>query len=72
MITAVLLAHRKGEEDGLFAVLSTDPDVRLTARDYAASSTDSAPEHAGREDELPRNVTPNVKTAAPRPRRFRP
>jgi integrase len=32
----------------------------------------SALEHAVREDELPRNVARNVKTAAPRPKHFRP
>jgi hypothetical protein len=39
---------------------------------YVHSVLKSALEHAVREDELPRNVARNVKTAAPRPRRFRP
>jgi integrase len=42
----------------------------LTA--YVHSVLKSALEHAVREDELPRNVARNVKTAAPRPRRFQP
>ncbi|MEE1928017.1 tyrosine-type recombinase/integrase [Streptomyces sp. TRM 70351] len=39
---------------------------------YVHSVLKSALEHAVREDELPRNVARNVKTTAPRPRRFRP
>ncbi|MEU9424813.1 tyrosine-type recombinase/integrase [Streptomyces sp. NPDC048342] len=39
---------------------------------YVHSVLKSALEHAVREDELPRNVARNVKTAAPRPKRFRP
>jgi len=39
---------------------------------YVHSVLKSALEHAVREDELPRNVARNVKTAAPRPRRFQP
>jgi integrase len=39
---------------------------------YVHSVLKSALEHAVREDELPRNVTRNVKTTAPRPTRFRP
>ncbi len=39
---------------------------------YVHSVLKSALEHAVREDELPRNVSRNVKTATPRPRRFRP
>ncbi|MGW4148216.1 tyrosine-type recombinase/integrase [Streptomyces albogriseolus] len=39
---------------------------------YVHSVLKSALEHAVREDELPRNVARNVKTSAPRPRRFRP
>ncbi|MEV0734820.1 tyrosine-type recombinase/integrase [Streptomyces sp. NPDC050549] len=39
---------------------------------YVHSVLKSALEHAVREDELPRNVARNVKTAAPRPRRFTP
>ncbi|MFJ8000949.1 tyrosine-type recombinase/integrase [Streptomyces sp. NPDC096310] len=39
---------------------------------YVHSVLKSALEHAVREDELPRNVARNVKTATPRPRRFRP
>ncbi|WP_406084476.1 tyrosine recombinase XerC [Streptomyces virginiae] len=39
---------------------------------YVHSVLKSALEHAVREDELPRNVARNVKTTAPRPRRFQP
>ncbi|GAB2584643.1 site-specific integrase [Streptomyces capparidis] len=39
---------------------------------YVHSVLKSALEHAVREDELPRNVARNIKTAAPRPRRFKP
>lgn len=39
---------------------------------YVHSVLKSALEHAVREDELPRNVARNVKTTAPRPRRFTP
>ncbi|MFC8271390.1 tyrosine-type recombinase/integrase [Streptomyces sp. NPDC057271] len=39
---------------------------------YVHSVLKSALEHAVREDDLPRNVARNVKTTAPRPRRFRP
>jgi integrase len=39
---------------------------------YVHAVLKSALEHAVREDELPRNVARNVKTAAPRPRRFQP
>ncbi|UYQ64484.1 tyrosine-type recombinase/integrase [Streptomyces peucetius] len=39
---------------------------------YVHSVLKSALEHAVREDELPRNVARNVKTVAPRPRRFQP
>ncbi|MEV5459242.1 tyrosine-type recombinase/integrase [Streptomyces cellulosae] len=39
---------------------------------YVHSVLKSALEHAVREDELPRNVARNVKTAAPRTRRFHP
>lgn len=39
---------------------------------YVHSVLKSALEHAVREDELPRNVARNVKTAASRPRRFAP
>ncbi|MFD7631536.1 tyrosine-type recombinase/integrase [Streptomyces sp. NPDC059851] len=39
---------------------------------YVHSVLKSALEHAVREDELPRNVARNVKTTAPRPKRFRP
>ncbi|MCZ4507290.1 tyrosine-type recombinase/integrase [Streptomyces sp. ActVer] len=39
---------------------------------YVHSVLKSALEHAIREDELPRNVARNVKTATPRPRRFQP
>ncbi|MFE3657632.1 tyrosine-type recombinase/integrase [Streptomyces sp. NPDC059165] len=39
---------------------------------YIHSVLKSALEHAVREDELPRNVARNVKTPAPRPRRFKP
>ncbi|OEJ96310.1 tyrosine-type recombinase/integrase [Streptomyces thermolilacinus] len=39
---------------------------------YVHSVLKSALEHAVREDELPCNIARNVKTAAPRPRRFRP
>jgi integrase len=39
---------------------------------YVHSVLKSALEHAVREDELSRNVARNVKTTAPRPRRFRP
>lgn len=39
---------------------------------YVHSVLKSALEHAVREDELPRNVARNVKTIAPRPRRFTP
>ncbi|MFM9449925.1 tyrosine-type recombinase/integrase [Streptomyces europaeiscabiei] len=39
---------------------------------YVRAVLKSALEHAVREDELPRNVARNVKTAAPRPRRFQP
>ncbi|MFD8723884.1 tyrosine-type recombinase/integrase [Streptomyces sp. NPDC059629] len=39
---------------------------------YVHSVLKSALEHAVREDELPRNVARNVKTATPRPRRFQP
>ncbi|MGW9451441.1 tyrosine-type recombinase/integrase [Streptomyces sp. NPDC055632] len=39
---------------------------------YVHSVLKSALEHAVREDELPRNVARNVKTSAPRPKRFRP
>ncbi|MFD4664001.1 tyrosine-type recombinase/integrase [Streptomyces halstedii] len=39
---------------------------------YVHSVLKSALERAVREDELPRNVARNVKTATPRPRRFRP
>ncbi|GLW04490.1 hypothetical protein Slala05_81200 [Streptomyces lavendulae subsp. lavendulae] len=39
---------------------------------YVHSVLKSALEHAVREDELPRNVARNVRTTAPRPRRFRP
>ncbi|MGW5586378.1 tyrosine-type recombinase/integrase [Streptomyces sp. NPDC003857] len=39
---------------------------------YVHAVLKSALEHAVREDELPRNVARNVKTATPRPRRFQP
>ncbi|MGW7166403.1 tyrosine-type recombinase/integrase [Streptomyces sp. NPDC054884] len=39
---------------------------------YVHSVLKSALEHAVREDDLPRNVARNVKTPAPRPRRFKP
>ncbi|WP_420803152.1 tyrosine-type recombinase/integrase [Streptomyces spiramyceticus] len=39
---------------------------------YVHAVLKSALEHALREDELPRNVARNVKTTAPRPRRFQP
>ncbi|MFJ8495795.1 tyrosine-type recombinase/integrase [Streptomyces sp. NPDC094038] len=39
---------------------------------YVHAVLKSALEHAVREDELPRNVARNVKTTAPRPRRFQP
>ncbi|MET9849940.1 tyrosine-type recombinase/integrase, partial [Streptomyces ossamyceticus] len=39
---------------------------------YVHSVLKSALEHAVREDELPRNIARNVKTTAPRPRRFQP
>ncbi|MEU9848855.1 tyrosine-type recombinase/integrase [Streptomyces sp. NPDC047985] len=39
---------------------------------YVHSVLKSALEHAVREDELPRNVARNLKTTAPRPRRFQP
>lgn len=39
---------------------------------YVHAVLKSALEHAAREDELPRNVARNVKTATPRPRRFQP
>ncbi|MCX5524034.1 hypothetical protein OG342_14340 [Streptomyces bobili] len=39
---------------------------------YVLSVLKSALEHAVHEDELPRNVARNVKTTAPRPRRFTP
>ncbi|BBC35733.1 Integrase [Streptomyces graminofaciens] len=39
---------------------------------YVHSVLKSALEHAVREDELPRNIARNVKTTAPRPRRFTP
>ncbi|AXI79946.1 tyrosine-type recombinase/integrase [Peterkaempfera bronchialis] len=39
---------------------------------YVHSVLKSALEHAVREDELPSNVARNVKTTAPRPRRFQP
>lgn len=39
---------------------------------YVHSVLKSVLEHAVREDELPRNVARNVKTTAPRPRRFQP
>ncbi|MFB7556070.1 tyrosine-type recombinase/integrase [Streptomyces brevispora] len=39
---------------------------------YVHSVLKSMLEHAVREDELPRNVARNVKTTAPRPRRFQP
>ncbi|MFS4093359.1 tyrosine-type recombinase/integrase [Streptomyces sp. AF1A] len=39
---------------------------------YVHSVLKSALEHAVREDDLPRNVARNVKTPAPRPRRFPP
>ncbi|MEV6796649.1 tyrosine-type recombinase/integrase [Streptomyces sp. NPDC051320] len=39
---------------------------------YVHAVLKSALEHAVREDELPRNVARNVKTAMPRPRRFQP
>ncbi|MFE9256292.1 tyrosine-type recombinase/integrase [Streptomyces sp. NPDC006879] len=39
---------------------------------YLHAVLKSALEHAVREDELPRNVARNVKTATPRPRRFQP
>lgn len=39
---------------------------------YVHSVLKSALEHAVREDELPRNVARNVKTTAPRPRRYTP
>lgn len=45
--------------------------VALTVT-YVHSVLKSSLEHAVREDELPRNVARNVKTTAPRPRRFQP
>ncbi|MFI1291035.1 tyrosine-type recombinase/integrase [Streptomyces sp. NPDC020792] len=39
---------------------------------YIHSVLKSALEHAVREDDLPRNVARNIKTPAPRPRRFKP
>ncbi|MDQ0932147.1 tyrosine-type recombinase/integrase [Streptomyces turgidiscabies] len=39
---------------------------------YVHAVLKSALEHAVREDELPRNVARNIKTTAPRPRRFQP
>ncbi|MFI1941255.1 tyrosine-type recombinase/integrase [Streptomyces purpureus] len=39
---------------------------------YVHSVLKSALEHAVREDDLPRNVARNVRTGAPRPRRFEP
>ncbi|GGT32490.1 tyrosine-type recombinase/integrase [Streptomyces purpureus] len=39
---------------------------------YVHSVLKSALEHAVREDDLPRNVARNIKTPAPRPRRFKP
>ncbi len=39
---------------------------------YVHSVLKSALEHAVREDDLPRNVARNVKSPAPRPRRFKP
>ncbi|WP_103544783.1 site-specific integrase [Streptomyces sp. SM1] len=39
---------------------------------YVHSVLKAALEHAVRDDDLPRNVARNVKTTAPRPRRFRP
>ncbi|QKW10554.1 site-specific integrase [Streptomyces sp. NA04227] len=39
---------------------------------YVHSVLKSALEHAVREDDLPRNVARNVRTPAPRPRRFKP
>ncbi|MFJ3616337.1 tyrosine-type recombinase/integrase [Streptomyces hydrogenans] len=39
---------------------------------YVHSVLKSALEHAVREDDLPRNIARNVKTPAPRPRRFQP
>ncbi|MFB6622108.1 tyrosine-type recombinase/integrase [Streptomyces sp. NPDC056374] len=39
---------------------------------YVHAVLKSALEHAVREDELPRNLARNVKTATPRPRRFQP
>ncbi|CAL2068845.1 protein of unknown function [Streptomyces murinus] len=47
------------------AALPADRDVRPLGPQVRL-------EHAVREDELPRNVARNVKTAAPRPRRFQP
>ncbi|MEU6402208.1 site-specific integrase [Streptomyces sp. NPDC046985] len=39
---------------------------------YVHSFLKSAPEHAVREEEIPRNVARNVRTGTPRPRRFEP
>ncbi|MYT89976.1 tyrosine-type recombinase/integrase [Streptomyces sp. SID8359] len=39
---------------------------------YIHSVLKSAPEHAVREEEIPRNVACNVRTGTPRPRRFEP